>query len=150
MMNMSMMGMSAGHMMNYNLFTVNGRSFPDTEPLAVKYGDRVKLRLVNAGTSTIHPMHLHGHQFKITATDGNVVPISAQLTRNTVTLHPGETYDIEFLADNPGIWLFHCHELHHAGGGMIAPVIYDGFTLSEVEDSSVMSNMMIEGEMENH
>lgn len=126
MMNMSMMiSRDHQHMMDYNLFTINGRSFPDTEPIKVKNGERVRLRLINAGISTIHPMHLHGHQFKIVAVDGNAVPATAQLTRNTITVHPGETYDIEFVANNPGTWLFHCHELHHADGGMIMPVVYE-------------------------
>lgn len=126
MMNMSvMMGQDHRHMMDYNLFTINGRSFPDTEPIKVKNGERVRLRLINGGTSTIHPMHLHGHQFKIVAVDGNEVPLVAQLIRNTNTLHPGETYDIEFIANNPGTWLFHCHELHHADGGMIVPIVYE-------------------------
>lgn len=111
--------------MDYDTFTINGRSFPDTTPLKVKKGERVRIRVINAGTSTIHPMHLHGHQFKIVATDGNPVPESAQLTRNTLPIHPGETYDIEFIANNPGTWLFHCHELHHADGGMIVPVVYE-------------------------
>ncbi len=133
MVNMSMM-MSGGHKMDYNLFTINGRSFPNTEPTEVKKGDRVRLRLINAGTSTIHPMHLHGHQFKVVAVDGNPVPPAAQLTRNTIPIHPGETYDIEFVANNPGIWLFHCHELHHADGGMIVPVVYEGFSLSAVTE----------------
>jgi FtsP/CotA-like multicopper oxidase with cupredoxin domain len=123
-MNMSVM-MGGGHMMDYNLFTINGRSFPDTEPIKVKRGERVRLRLINGGTSTIHPMHLHGHQFKIVAVDGNAVPPIAQLTRNTLPIHPGETYDIEFTANNPGTWLFHCHELHHADGGMIVPIVYE-------------------------
>lgn len=110
--------------MEYNLFTINGRSFPDTEPLTVKSGERVRMRLINAGSSTIHPMHLHGTQFTIVAVDGNPVPAAAQLTRSTLPIHPGETYDIEFTAKNPGTWLFHCHELHHADGGMIVPVVY--------------------------
>lgn len=126
MMNMSvMMGQDHRETMDYNLFTINGRSFPDTEPIKVKRGERVRLRLINGGTSTIHPMHLHGHQFKIVAIDGNEVSPIAQLTRNTNTLHPGETYDIEFIANNPGTWLFHCHELHHADGGMIVPIVYE-------------------------
>ncbi|MDP3726452.1 MAG: multicopper oxidase domain-containing protein [bacterium] len=124
MMNAGIM-MDGGHMMDYNLFTINGRSFPDTEPLKVKNGERVRLRMINGGTSTIHPMHLHGHQFKIVAVDGNEVPSVAQLTRNTLPIHPGETYDIEFVANNPGTWLFHCHELHHADAGMIVPIVYE-------------------------
>ena len=117
-----------GHaMMDYGVFTVNGRTFPDVPAISVKEGERVRLRLINAGTSTIHPMHLHGHQFKVTATDGNPVPLAAQLTKNTIALNPGETYDIEFVAENPGVWVFHCHELHHAGGGMIMPILYEGY-----------------------
>ncbi len=123
----NMMATGAGAMagMAYNLFTINGRAFPDTEPLKVKKGELVRIRMINAGTSTIHPMHLHGHQFKVVAVDGNPVPKAAQLTRNTQPIHPGETYDIEFIADNPGTWLFHCHELHHADSGMIAVVVYE-------------------------
>lgn len=139
MMNMSMT-MGRGHAMDYNLFTINGKSFPASEPIKVKEGDRVRLRLINAGTSTIHPMHLHGHQFKVVAVDGNPVPEIAQLLRNTVTVHPGETYDIEFMAKNPGIWLFHCHELHHADGGMIVPVIYDGYSLPAASESKENSH----------
>lgn len=128
MMNMSMT-MGGGHAMDYNLFTINGKPFPASEPIKVKKDNRVRLRLINAGTSTIHPMHLHGHQFKVVAVDGNPVPEIARLLRNTITVHPGETYDIEFVANNPGVWLFHCHELHHADGGMIVPVVYDGYSL---------------------
>ncbi len=109
---------------DYSIFTFNGKAFPETEPMRVERGERVRIRLINAGTSAFHPIHLHGHQFKIVATDGNPVPEVAQLTRNTITIMPGETYDIEFIADNPGTWAFHCHELHHAGGGMVTVVEY--------------------------
>jgi manganese oxidase len=127
--NMAMQDMDmANHSMsmNYNLFTINGLAFPDTKPLEVKQGDKVRIRLINASASTTHPMHLHGHQFKIVAEDGNPVPETAQRTKNTITLNPGETYDIEVIADNPGVWAFHCHELHHAGSGMVTIVQYEG------------------------
>ena len=125
--NMAMADMGGMDMaMGYNLFTINGKTYPDTAPLTVKQGEKVRVRLINAGTSTIHPIHLHGHQFKVVATDGNPVPEAAQLTKNTITVSPGETYDIEFIADNPGVWAFHCHELHHAGGGMVTTVQYEG------------------------
>lgn len=116
----------AGHEAGFNLFTINGRAAPSTAHLRVKRGESVLLRLVNAGSSTTHPMHLHGHQFRIVATDGNPVPPAAQLLRNTVTVAPGETYDILFEADNPGVWMFHCHELHHADAGMMTLVQYEG------------------------
>lgn len=131
--------------MDYNLFTLNGLAFPDTKNLDVKQGDRVRIRLINASASTAHPMHLHGQQFKITATDGNPVPEAAQLTRNVVTLNPGETYDIEFTANNPGVWAFHCHELHHAGSGMMTLLKYEGFNAVP----SSVQNQMESGQQDN-
>ncbi|TVR57182.1 MAG: hypothetical protein EA426_12565 [Spirochaetaceae bacterium] len=106
-------------------YPINGAVYPDTEFIVVEEGQRVRIRMINAGSSTFHPMHLHGHQFRVVATDGNPVPEAAQLTRNTLPLLPGESYDVEFIANNPGIWLLHCHELQHAGGGMITAVVYD-------------------------
>ncbi len=112
---------------NQGLFAIQGAVFPSVPPIEVSEGERVRVRMINAGSSTIHPMHLHGHQYRVVAVDGNPVPDAAQLTRNTQPVLPGETYDVEFIADNPGIWLFHCHELQHAAGGMIGEVHYRDF-----------------------
>jgi len=112
---------------NYNTFTVNGRVFPDIEPLMVKEGETVLLRLINVGTQEMHPMHTHGHSFKVVAIDGNIVPEVAQQMRDVITVHPAERYDIEIVADNPGAWLFHCHHLHHAAAGMTVAFLYEGF-----------------------
>ena len=60
-------------------------------------------------SSFIHPMHLHGQPFQIVATDGNPVPRTAWLTKDTVLVGPGERYDVEFTARAPGMWMFHCH-----------------------------------------
>jgi FtsP/CotA-like multicopper oxidase with cupredoxin domain len=109
----------------YNVFTLNGKAFPATKSLVVRQGERVRLRLINVSSMSFHPMHLHGHQFKVVATDGNPVPEATQLTKNTITVMPGESYDIEFTANNPGTWLFHCHELHHADRGMATVVQYE-------------------------
>ncbi len=108
------------------IYPINGRIYPNPEIYNVEEGDRVRLRMINGGSSAIHPMHLHGHQFEIVAIDGNPVPegASGQL-RNNQPLTPGETYDVEFIADNPGEWLFHCHDLGHAAGGMITELHYD-------------------------
>ncbi|MBI2765921.1 MAG: copper oxidase [Chloroflexi bacterium] len=103
-----------------NYFTINGKSFPDTEKIQVKRGDVVRLRLENVGQLT-HPMHLHGASFKIVATDGNPVPEAAQLTKDTIAISPGERYDIEFVADNPGTWVLHCHVLHHVTNDNVEP-----------------------------
>ncbi|HEU5187444.1 MAG TPA: multicopper oxidase domain-containing protein [Candidatus Saccharimonadales bacterium] len=146
--NMSMqdMGMDHAMSMNYNLFTMNGLAFPDTKALEVKKGDKVRIRLINASSSTTHPMHLHGHQFKVVAEDGNEVPPAQQRTRNTIALNPGETYDIEIAADNPGIWAFHCHELHHAGSGMVTLFKYDGYSANspagDQDDMQMEDGMM--------
>jgi plastocyanin len=108
------------------IYPINGRIYPNPEIYNVQEGDRVRFRMINGGSSAIHPMHLHGHQFEIVAIDGNPVPegASGQL-RNNQPLTPGETYDIEFIANNPGGWLFHCHDLGHAAGGMITEMHYE-------------------------
>lgn len=103
-----------------NYFTINGKSFPDTEKIQVKRGEVVRLRLENVGQFT-HPMHLHGAFFKVVATDGNPVPEAAQLTKDTIAVNPGERYDIEFVADNAGTWVLHCHVLHHVTNDNIEP-----------------------------
>ncbi len=106
--------------MEPNYFTINGKSFPDTPTLSVKRGDRVRLRLIGIG-QFIHPMHLHGVPFKIVAIDGYPIPPEMQLTRDTVSVAPGERYDIEFIADVPGKWLLHCHILHHTTNNNVEP-----------------------------
>ncbi len=103
-----------------NYFTINGKSFPETKQITVKVGDVVRLRLAGIGQFT-HPMHLHGASFKIVATDGNPVPEVAQLTKDTIAVNPGERYDIEFTATNPGTWVLHCHVLHHVTNDNVEP-----------------------------
>jgi FtsP/CotA-like multicopper oxidase with cupredoxin domain len=130
---MDMAGTGGQGGMNYNYFTINGKSFPATDPYKVKKGDLVRVRIVNP-SQTIHPMHLHGHDFKVVAKDGEPIPAAAQMMMNTITLNPGETYDIVFEADNPGRWAFHCHDLHHASNNGVEP---GGLTLLvEYEDYS--------------
>jgi FtsP/CotA-like multicopper oxidase with cupredoxin domain len=106
--------------MEPNFFTINGKAFPATEEITVKRGERVRLRLIGIG-QFIHPMHLHGLPFKIVATDGHPVPEAAQLTKDTVSVAPGERYDIEFLAIEPGQWMLHCHILHHTTNDNVEP-----------------------------
>ncbi len=107
------------------IYPISGQIYPDPKIYRVSEGERVRFRMINAGSSAIHPMHLHGHQYEIVAIDGNPVPPGARQLRNNQPLTPGETYDVEFIADNPGRWVFHCHELHHAAGGMITELIYE-------------------------
>lgn len=106
--------------MEPNFFTLNGKAFPATETINVKKGERVRIRLIGIG-QFIHPMHLHGLPFKIVATDGHPVPEAAQLTKDTVSVAPGERYDIEFVASEPGQWMLHCHILHHTTNDNVEP-----------------------------
>lgn len=99
-------------MLDFNLFTFNSVLYPAIEPLVAKKGDRVRIRLANVMMNS-HPIHLHGHEFTVTRRGAKRLPLSAQYTENTISVAPGETRDIEFIADNPGDWAFHCHKSHH-------------------------------------
>jgi len=101
-------------------YLINGKSFPATEPIQAKLGDKVLIHLVNLGQMT-HPMHLHGAPFQIVGTDGYPVPEAAQLTKDVVAIAPGERYDLLITADNPGTWLFHCHILTHVQNHGVEP-----------------------------
>jgi FtsP/CotA-like multicopper oxidase with cupredoxin domain len=108
-------------------FVINGKAFPSTEAIEAKLGERVRIRLINLG-EMVHPMHSHGFATKVVGTDGHPVPEAAQLLKDTVTIGPGERYDLEFVADNPGAWVYHCHVLSHVQnkgvepGGMISVI----------------------------
>ena len=100
-------------MTEFNILTMNGKVFPATAPLVVKTGERVRIRLGNLGPMDHHPIHLHGHTFLITETNGGRIPDSAQWPETTVLVPVGSTRTIEFRADAPGDWAFHCHMTHH-------------------------------------
>lgn len=123
----------AGMSMNYNYFTINGKAFPANEPWMVAEGDLVRVRIINI-SNLVHPMHLHGQDFTVIAKDGEPIRPELQQTMNTIAVNAGETYDIVFRADNPGTWIFHCHELHHTEndgaepGGLIQAIQYEGVT----------------------
>ena len=93
-----------------NYVTLNGRSFPATEPIVAKRGQRVLLRVIG-GMQFTHPMHLHGMSFRVVAKDG--APLPAPYDADVVDVAPGERYDLLFTADRPGKWVFHCHIGHH-------------------------------------
>jgi uncharacterized cupredoxin-like copper-binding protein len=111
-------------------YLINGKSFPATEPIEAKAGERVLIHLVNLGQMT-HPMHMHGAPFQIVGTDGYPVPAGQELTKDVINIGPGERYDLLMSSDNPGTWLFHCHILTHVQnhgvepGGMLTVVKID-------------------------
>jgi len=121
--------------MNWNTFTFNGKQFPATEVMEIKKGERVRVRLGNLSMQN-HPIHLHGHDFTVVAKDGSRLPVTQQYPANTIDIAPGETYDIEFTADNPGSWVIHCHLPHHTAGmngsegGMLSVFHYEGTPLA--------------------
>lgn len=109
-----------------NFWTINGRMFPDVPMFEVSKGDVVVMRLRN-DSGDVHPMHLHGHHVLVLSRDGVAASGSPWIV-DSLDVHPGEAYDIAFVADNPGIWSDHCHTLPHAVDGLVAHVMYDGVT----------------------
>jgi FtsP/CotA-like multicopper oxidase with cupredoxin domain len=92
-------------------FTLNGKSFPYTQPIVANLGDRIRVRYMNEGFM-IHPMHLHGMPQLVIAKDGYNLP--APYLCDTLNVAPGERYDVLVDCDEPGAWAFHCHILTHA------------------------------------
>ncbi|MEM8487008.1 MAG: copper oxidase [Bacteroidota bacterium] len=100
-------------MSDFNVLTMNARCYPGTAPLVAKQGDRVRVRLGNLSAMDHHPIHIHGHHFTITGTDGGPLPESAQWRETSVLVPVGSTRDAEFIAERPGDWALHCHMTHH-------------------------------------
>ncbi|WP_099668924.1 multicopper oxidase family protein, partial [Anoxybacillus flavithermus] len=103
---------------NGMIFTINGKTYPDTAPINVKTGDLVKVKIVNNSPMDVHPMHLHGHFFQVLSKNGKPVT-GSPLIKDSLNVNPGEEYVVAFKANNPGNWMFHCHDLHHASAGMV-------------------------------
>ena len=107
--------------MEFNWLTFNGKAGPATTPLIVRHGDRVRVRLINLGMDH-HPIHLHGHTFVVTGTEGGRQPQSTWGPGNTVLVGVAQARDIEFVATNPGDWMLHCHLPHHMMNQMSSTV----------------------------
>ena len=99
--------------MDWNWHTINGRSGPYTTPLVVKHGERVRVRIMDFSPAQHHPVHMHGHTFWLTGHEGARIPKSAWVPRNTELIAVAQATDFEFVANNPGDWMFHCHMVHH-------------------------------------
>jgi FtsP/CotA-like multicopper oxidase with cupredoxin domain len=111
-----------------NFFTINGKSYPSTERVHLKVGQRLLVRFIGSSSAFIHPMHIHGGPFTVVAEDGVTLPESARYEKDTVNVGPGERYDVVWPAREPGKWLLHCHINHHTtnnnveergGGGLM-------------------------------
>jgi FtsP/CotA-like multicopper oxidase with cupredoxin domain len=95
-------------------WTINGKTFPDTDPLRLIQGERVRLRFVNQ-SMMFHPMHVHGHTFALRGGGAR---------KDTVIVRPMATLDVDLEADNPGQWATHCHNIYHAETGMMTTLSY--------------------------
>jgi FtsP/CotA-like multicopper oxidase with cupredoxin domain len=104
-------------MTDFDLWAWNTRVFPGIDPFVVRRGDRVRVRVGNL-TMTNHPIHLHGHEFEVTGTDGGWVPESARRPEVTTDVPVGAIRAFEFVADEPGDWAIHCHKSHHTMNAM--------------------------------
>jgi len=107
--------------MEYNWLLLNGKAGPANTPLIVKLGDRVRVRFVNLGMDH-HPMHMHGHTFHVTSTEGGRIPEAGWWPGNTVLVGVAQSRGIEFVANNPGDWMIHCHLPHHMMNQMSSSV----------------------------
>jgi FtsP/CotA-like multicopper oxidase with cupredoxin domain len=105
-------------------FTVNGRGFPSVPDEVVRAGDLVRITVVNRSFDT-HPWHLHGHRMLILTRNGEAVT-GSPLWMDTFDVRPGEVWEVAFRADNPGLWMNHCHNLRHAAAGMALHLEYEG------------------------
>jgi FtsP/CotA-like multicopper oxidase with cupredoxin domain len=108
-------------------FSINGKSFPYTQPIVAKLGDKIRIRYMNEGL-VIHPMHLHGLEQLVFAKDGWNLPQPYYC--DTLNIAPGERYDVLVTCHTPGVWAFHCHILNHAESahgmfGMVTAVVVE-------------------------
>ena len=116
----------------YDTFSLNGRACPAAEPLVVKQGERVRLRLINASNMQTFTLRLAGHRFQVTHTDGN--PLQSPVEVDVLPIAPAERYDVIFEARNPGRWPLYALDPAHTEGGLKTTVIYQGFEqASEVD-----------------
>jgi manganese oxidase len=104
-------------MLDHNLWTFNSRVFPGIDTMPVRQGDRVRIRVGNL-TMTNHPIHVHGHEFEVTGTDGGWTPPGSRWPEVTTDVAVGQMRAIEFIATDPSDWAFHCHKSHHTMNAM--------------------------------
>jgi FtsP/CotA-like multicopper oxidase with cupredoxin domain len=103
-------------------WSMNGRVWPDGPVFTVREGELVRMTIANRSIAD-HPMHLHGHHALVLSRDGGAATGSPRWT-DTLEVGPGQTYVLLFRADNPGIWMDHCHNLDHARAGFVLHLSY--------------------------
>jgi FtsP/CotA-like multicopper oxidase with cupredoxin domain len=109
-----------------NFWTINGHLYPAVPMFMVADGDVVRVTISNH-SGEVHPMHLHGHQ-AVVLRRNDVAATGSPWWIDTLNVNDGESYEVAFVANNPGIWVDHCHNLNHAVEGLIAHLMYEGVT----------------------
>jgi len=104
-------------MTDFNIWTWNSRVFPGIDALVVRQMDKVRIRVGNL-TMTNHPIHMHGHEFTVTGTDGGPIPETARWPEVTADIGVGQMRQMEFVAEEEGDWSIHCHKSHHTMNAM--------------------------------
>ncbi|ORW07740.1 multicopper oxidase family protein [Mycobacterium kyorinense] len=115
----TVLNVDLGGSMSTYVWTINGRPYPDNSPLAIQEGQRATLAFTNNGPGMWHPMHLHGHTFQLIKPDG-----SRGARKDTINVLPKQKLRVELIADNPGIWMLHCHNTYHKEAGMMTSLNY--------------------------
>jgi len=105
-------------------WSINGHLYPDMPMAMVHEGDVVRVTISNH-SGEVHPMHLHGHHAVVVSRDGKPVTGSPWWF-DSLDVKSGESFEITFVANNPGIWMDHCHNLNHAAQGMVTHLMYEG------------------------
>jgi len=126
--------------MEFNWLTFNGKAGPDTTPLVVRHGSRVRIRLVNLGMDH-HPIHLHGNTFFVTGSEGGRQPESTWAPGNTVLVGVAQARDVEFEAKYLGDWMLHCHLPHHMMNSMSDLMGDRMMTTMRLDDKNALSQM---------
>jgi FtsP/CotA-like multicopper oxidase with cupredoxin domain len=124
--------MGGGHTPAYDTMTINGKAFPATEPLKVRKGEQVRLRLINASAEHTHVIRVAGHKLLVTHTDGN--PLVKAVEVDAVPIAPSERCDVQFVANRPGAWFLYCAEPGHPGAGEQVPMVYEGHEGAKPEE----------------
>jgi hypothetical protein len=127
--------------MEFNWLTFNGVSAPMTTPLLARLGSRVRLRMLNLGMDH-HPIHLHGHQFVMTGTEGGRAPESTWYPMNTVLVGVAQARVVEFEAKYPGAWMIHCHLPHHMMNSMMDLLRDRAIQTADQTEEKAMAQMM--------
>jgi FtsP/CotA-like multicopper oxidase with cupredoxin domain len=126
----------------YDVMTINGKAYPATEPLRVRKGERVRLRVINASADHTHVLRLAGHRLRVTHTDGN--PLATGVDVDALPIAPAERYDVLVVAQHPGAWVLQCLQPGHAQGGERMAVVYEGFELATPEPAAEsMANLVL-------